>query len=82
MSDGPYRSCSTSKDTQPYSWGIEGPGNGLGFRAWYLYPENTFPTPDLADQAARMMNLAFAEGQKARSAEIRSLLAEIRSLLR
>jgi hypothetical protein len=71
---GPYDVCGTSKEDEPYVYGVSGPGNGLGFHSWYLYPENTFETYAEAEKAARLMNLAFNEGQKTRSREIRELL--------
>lgn len=74
MSAGPYKACGTSKDTTPYVYGIEGPGTGFGYYAWLLFPENTFATSAEAEKVARLMNLAFAEGQKARSQEIKDLL--------
>lgn len=74
MTDAPYHPCSTSKDDEPYLFGIDGPGEGLGYFAWLLYPQNTFPTRAVAEQTARLMNLAFAEGMKARSRQIKDLL--------
>lgn len=76
MSDpaSPYTPCSTSKDTPPYTWGIKGPGDGLGYNAWYLCPENTFDTFEEAEKAARMMNLAYREGASNRSREIKKLI--------
>lgn len=72
---GPYDVCGTSKDDEPYVYGVSGPGEGLGYHAWYLYPENTFETQSEAAKVARLMNLAFREGQKNRSREIRELLS-------
>ncbi|CAB4157901.1 hypothetical protein UFOVP681_53 [uncultured Caudovirales phage] len=74
MSDGPYEACHTSKDTAPYLYGIDGPGQGLGYYAWLLFPGNTFATMEDAAKAARLMNLAFSEGQKERSRQIKELL--------
>lgn len=73
-SDGPYMACHTSKDEQPYAYGVSGPGNGIGFYAWLGHPENTFDSFEAAEQAARLMNLAFAQGKAARSREIRELI--------
>lgn len=72
--NGPYEACSTGKDTKPYTYGVKGPGDGLGYHAWYLYPENTFETFEEAEKAARLMNLSFAQGQRARSQQIKALL--------
>lgn len=74
MSEGPYTVCATSKDTDPYVYGVSGPGRGLGYHAWYAYPENTFATHEDAEKAARLMNIAFEEGRKAKAAEIRGAL--------
>jgi hypothetical protein len=68
-----YKPCPTGADTQP-TIGIEGPGVGLGYDAWYLFPENTFAVQEEAEKVARLMNLAYEEGQKAKAAEIRSAL--------
>lgn len=74
MSRAPvYKPCPTGADTQP-TIGIEGPGVGLGYDAWYLFPENTFAVQEDAEKAARLMNLAFEEGQRAKAAEIRMAL--------
>lgn len=76
MSGGrPYTACGTSKDTDPYVYGVSGPGKGLGYYGWYLHPENTFATHEDAEKAARLMNLAFEEGRKAKAREIREALA-------
>ena len=72
---GPYEACHTSKDTQPYAYGIEGPGSGLGYHAWLGYPQNTFTSFEEAEKAARLMNLAFNMGKAERSRQIRELLA-------
>lgn len=74
MSDGPYKACVTSKDHAPYLYGVDGPGQGLGYYAWYLFPENTFATWEEARKAARLMNLAFEQGGLERSREFRRLL--------
>ena len=74
MNDGPYKACYTSKDIAPYLYGVSGPGNGLGYHAWLGYPQNTFQTFDEAEKAARLINLAFAEGQKNRGRAIKALL--------
>lgn len=74
MTKGPYCACHTSKDTEPFVYGVEGPGNGIGYYAWHGHPENIFTTWGEAEKAARMMNLAFSEGQKARSRQIKGLL--------
>lgn len=71
---GPYAACFTSKDDKPYVYGISGPGNGLGFYAWLGYPQNTFATFEEAEKVARMMNLAFREGESARARAIGALL--------
>lgn len=68
----PYEACSTSS-AEPI-FGVSGPGNGLGYYAWYGYPENTFPTYDEAEKAARMMNIAFNAGLVTRSRQIKELL--------
>lgn len=72
MSDGPYEACHTSSPDAIF--GVSGPGEGLGYYAWYQYPSNTFTSYAAADQAARMMNMAFARGKRARSEEIRELI--------
>ena len=69
-----YKSCSTANSIESSSYGIEGPGNGLGYYASYLYPENTFATSEDADKAARLMNLAYRQGELARAAKIKALL--------
>ena len=71
---GPYEACHTSKDDEPYLYGIDGPGDGIGYRAWYLYPQNTFTSMEDAEKAARLMNMAFAAGLRERSRQIRELL--------
>ncbi len=73
---GPYAACSTSRADDPTVWGVDGPGGGFGYHAWYLHPENTFPTLEGAQNAARLMNIAFAQGKKARSGEIAALLQD------
>ena len=55
-------------------FGVEGPGTGIGYYAWYLFPENTFSTAEDAEKTARLMSLAFEEGRKAKAAEIRMAL--------
>ncbi len=74
MTEGPYSACNTSKDYEPRVYGISGPGNGLGYYAWLLFPENTFERHEDAEKVARMMNLAFAEGQRDRAKAIAELL--------
>lgn len=74
MSEGPYSACLTGKDTEPAVYGVSGPGNDLGYHGWYLCPENTFPTREAAEQAARMMNIAFRQGELRRAGQIRELL--------
>lgn len=71
---GPYKPCATGAETQP-TIGIEGPGVGFGYHAWYLFPQNTFTDPADAEKAARLMNIAFHEGQKERSRAIMGLLS-------
>lgn len=71
---GPYSACLTSKEDGAPLYGVSGPGNGIGYHAWYLHPENTFPSHEEAEKAARLMNLAFHEGQAGRSRQIRDLL--------
>jgi hypothetical protein len=70
--EGPYESCGTSSDKPIY--GVEGPGEGLGYYAWYGHPHNTFSCLTQADQTARMMNIAYNAGLKERSREIMELL--------
>lgn len=71
---GPYEACLTGKETPPYPHGISGPGPGLGYHAWQGYPENTFPTREEAEKVARLMNIAFREGVRERSRQIRDLI--------
>lgn len=71
---GPYEACHTSKDDKPYRYGVSGPGAGLGYHAWLGYPQNFFDTYEEAEKVARMMNIAFAEGQKKRSQQIKELI--------
>lgn len=71
---GPYRACHTSKDEPPFVYGVAGPGDGLGHHAWYGHPRNTFATFEEAEKAARLMNLAFREGEKHRGREIARLI--------
>ena len=73
--DGPYEACHTSKDKAPYVYGVDGPGNGLGYHAWLGYPQNTFATFEEAEKAARLMNMAFRAGLQERSRQIRELIA-------
>lgn len=68
-----YKPCCTGAEQQP-TIGIEGPGVGLGYHAWYLFPENTFTSNEDAEKAARLMNLAFEEGQRAKLLEIRRVM--------
>lgn len=72
--DGPYSACHTSKDSPPVLYGVDGPGQGLGYYAWLGAPQNTFLSWEEAEKAARMMNMAFRAGKAARSAEFRALL--------
>jgi len=74
MSKEIYKACSTAKEGPDYVYGIEGPGEGLGYHAWYGYPGNTFLTLEHAEQAARLMNLAFEKGEQRRAQQIKSLL--------
>jgi len=55
-------------------YGVKGPGDGLGYYAWYLYPENTFETWAEAEKAAQLMNIAYKEGMKAARKDIREVL--------
>jgi hypothetical protein len=71
---GPYEACHTSKDTKPYVYGVEGPGHGFGYHAWLGYPQNTFPTFEEAERAARLMNMAYEQGMAARSRQIKGLI--------
>lgn len=71
---GPYRACHTSKDDAPYLYGVEGPGDGIGYYAWYLNPQNTFTNIEDAEKTARMMNLAFNAGLHERSRQFLELL--------
>lgn len=71
---GPYSACHTSKDDPPFVYGIEGPGQGIGYYAWYSNPQNTFENFADAEKAARLMNLAFAQGLAERSRQFRELL--------
>lgn len=73
MSDGPYSACLTSSNDKSI-YGISGPGYGLGYYAWLGYPQNTFPSFEDAEKTARLMNLAFKEGQRNRSRQIKDLL--------
>lgn len=72
--NGPYTACHTSKDDPPYLYGVDGPGCGIGYHAWLGQPQNTFATMEEAEKVARLMNLAFMEGQRNRSHKIRELL--------
>jgi hypothetical protein len=69
-----YSACHTSKDYEPYVYGVSGPGPGLGYHAWLGYPQNTFSTLEEAEKVARLMNIAFAQGQAQRGREIKALL--------
>lgn len=71
---GPYEACHALKDDKPYVYGIEGPGAGLGYHSWYGYPQNTFATMEEAEKAARLMNIAFHQGELARARAIGALL--------
>lgn len=71
---GPYSACHTSKDHLPYVYGVSGPGSGLGYTAWLGYPQNTFSCMEDAEKAARLMNLAYAQGQAQRGRAIKALL--------
>lgn len=66
-----YKPCYTSK---PFVYGVEGPGNGIGYYAWLGCPQNTFATWEEAEKAARMMDMAFREGMAFRSRQITELL--------
>jgi hypothetical protein len=72
--NSPYKACHTSKDGPPYLYGIDGPGDGLGYYAWYLYPEHFFSSLEDAERVAALMNLAFECGKRARSDEIKQLI--------
>lgn len=72
--EGPFKACATGKPDAPYTFGVEGPGEGLGYHAWYLNPENTFPDLAEAEKVARMMNIAYHQGMLARSRQIRELI--------
>jgi hypothetical protein len=67
----PYSACHTPS---PYVYGVSGPGSGLGYYAWLAYPQNTFSTIEDAEKAARLMNLAYAQGQAQRGRAIKELL--------
>ena len=69
-----YKPCGTGAEQQP-TIGIEGPGTGLGYHGWYLFPQFTFDNHADAEKAARLMNLAFEEGRMAKAAEIRRVMA-------
>ena len=70
--DEPYKSCGTS--SPEIIFGVSGPGEGLGFYAWYGSPQNTFASLDQAEQTARMMNIAYNAGKQERSSQIMALL--------
>jgi hypothetical protein len=72
--EGPYKVCYTASDNECTQYGIEGPGQGLRYYAHYLYPQNTFSKYEDAEKAARLMNLAFVEGERARSNQLKKLL--------
>ena len=72
--DGVYRPCLTSKEDKPYVYGVDGPGEGLGYHAWYLYPEFTFESYEDAEKVAKLMCKAYEEGKRARSKEIKQLI--------
>lgn len=74
MMSEPYKACFTSKNTEPYVYGIHGPGEGLGYYAWLLYPQNTFTTFEDAEKAARLMNLAYGQGKREKAKELRAVL--------
>lgn len=71
---GPYSACGTSKDDPPYLYGVDGPGDGIGYHAWLGHPENTFTTREEAEKAARLMNIAFKAGMAERSRQFREVL--------
>ena len=70
--EGPYEACVTGSDKLLY--GVSGSGIGLGYYAWYGYPQNTFTTSEQAEQAARMMNIAYNAGKQERSRQIAELI--------
>jgi hypothetical protein len=70
--DGPYEPCHTS--VKELIYGVQGPGDGLGYYAAYHAPENTFLSWEEAEKVARMMNIAFRCGQRDRSEAIKKLL--------
>lgn len=74
MNKKPYTVIFTGSESPETRYGIDGPGQGFGYHAWYLFPENTFSTKEDAEKAARMMNTAFVEGQREKARTIRELL--------
>ena len=69
---GPYRAEGSSSPEVIFT--IAGPGRGLGYYAWRSHPENTFKELEDAMKAARLMNLAYQEGKRERSREIKELI--------
>lgn len=71
---GPYKACHTSKDDPPYVYGIDGPGNGIGYHAWFGNPENTFMSMNDAERVAKLMNMAYAQGILKNQKDVKGVL--------
>lgn len=71
---GPYKACHTSKDDSPYVYGIDGPGNGIGYHAWFRNPENTFMSMNDAERVAKLMNMAYAQGILKNQKDVKEVL--------
>lgn len=80
MKDGPYEAGWNGSAGEQVDagycggWTVEGPGDGIGYHAWYLNPQNTLASQEEAEKVARLMNLAFREGERKRARDIRGLL--------
>lgn len=52
----------------------KGPGDGLCFDGWLLYPSTRFSSQEVTEKVAHLMNIAYEEGKKATQTDIKKAL--------
>ena len=52
----------------------QGPGDGLSYSGWLLYPETRFANREITEKVCHLMNIAYREGEKKAKLEMRKAL--------